>query len=151
MEKHGFSAVVRALLREDRGEAAMTMILSVPVMVAFIFGLMQVCVGYYSYERISELAREGTRYAIVHGATCKTSTGSSCTVSATSLQTFVTGMGLPDLAGGSTSVAATFPDGDEAVGHRVRIVVTYTFPYKIPYSTAKSFTVTSTSQMYFIQ
>ena len=147
----GVSAAVRALLRGDRGEAAMTMVLSVPIMVCFIFGLMQVCVAYYSYERISEIAREGTRYAIVRGATCETYAGGSCTISASSLQTYVLGLGFPDLAGGTTSVVASFPDGDEAIGHHVRVVVTYVFPYKIPYSTAKSFTLTSTSQMTFIQ
>ena len=147
----GLRAVLCALRRGECGEAALTMVLSVPIMVLFMFGLMQVCVAYYSYERISEIAREGTRYAIVRGATCETYAGASCTISTTSLQTYVTSIGFPDLAGGTTTAVATFPDGDEAIGHHVKVVVTYVFPYKIPYSNTKSFTLTSTSLMTFIQ
>jgi Flp pilus assembly protein TadG len=147
----GRKRLAATLLGEERGDAAIEMMLSVPIMVCFIFGLMQVCVAYYGYERISEMAREGTRYAMIRGATCETSTGSSCTISAATLQTYVTGLGIPDLAGGTTSAVATFPDGDEAVGHRVQVVVTYVFPYKIPYVESQSYTLSSTSVMYFQQ
>jgi hypothetical protein len=112
---------------------------------------VQVCLAYYNYERISELARDGTRYAIFRGSTCQLSTGASCTANASGIETYVTSLGLPAFGGATTAAAATFPDGDEAPGHRVRVVVTGTYPYKIPFVATNGITMSSTSEMYIVQ
>ena len=46
-------------------ETAMSMI----ILLTFMFGVMEAGFALYSYHFISEAAREGTRYAIVRGAT----------------------------------------------------------------------------------
>jgi hypothetical protein len=117
----------------------------------FVFGLMQVSLAYYTYEWISECAREGTRYAIVHGSTCQTAGGASCTVTSSGVNTYVAGIGLPNLGGGRMTVTTTYPDGDEVPPHRVQVTVTYLFPYNIPWVTSRSLNMSSSSEMTILQ
>jgi len=125
--------------------------LTLPILFAFLVGLTQLCLGYYTYQLISEYAREGTRYAIVHGANCKTSAGASCTATAAQVNTYVEGFSYPNMGGGTVSAATTYPDGDEVSPHRVQVVVTYTFSYKIPFSPSRNLSMSSTSVMYILQ
>jgi hypothetical protein len=118
---------------------------------AFIFGFIELSLAFYSYDLISELAREGTRYAIVHGSTCVTASGTSCTASAASIGTYVSGIGLPNLGAGTMSVAVSFPDGNEAPSSRVKVTVNYVFPYKVPFMMSGPISMSSNSEMYIIQ
>ncbi len=144
-------ARLRAMAGQEEGESLISFALTMPIMIGVIMGLIQMCLAYYNYERISELAREGTRYAIFHGSTCMLSTGNSCTATAASLQNSVTTYGLPALGGATTAATVTFPDGDQVPGHRVKVVVTCTYPYNIPFLATTGITMSSTSQMYIVQ
>jgi Flp pilus assembly protein TadG len=135
----------------ERGDSLVEFALTVPILLTFLLGLTAMCLGYYTYEWISEAAREGTRYAIVHGANCETSAGVSCEATASQVNSYVTSIGLPNLGGGTMSANTTYPDGDEVSPHRVKVVVTYTFPYTIPWVTSTNISLSSTSQMYIIQ
>jgi len=137
--------------RSERGESLVAFALTIPILFAFIFGLMQVCLAFYTYEWISECAREGTRYAIVHGSTCQAGTGASCTVAAPGVNTYVAGIGLPNLGGGAMTVATTYPDGDEVPPHRVKVNVTYVFPFNIPFVQSNTLSMSSTSEMSILQ
>ena len=146
------------LVHGENGESLVGFAMALPLLLGFLFGLMQVCLGFYTYEWISEAAREGTRYAIVHGATCESSTGISCMVTGTegagsflSVDRYVSGIGLPNLGGGTMNVLTTYPDGDEVPPHRVMVSVTYTLPYKIPFISSRPITMSSASQMSILQ
>jgi Flp pilus assembly protein TadG len=151
------------LAHGDSGESLVSFALSIVVLFGLIFGLVQICFAYYSYEMISELAREGTRYAVVHGSTCETSTGSSCTVKAPAVNSYVSGIGLPKIGGGTLTAATTYPGGmgttgcpdgagSEAPGCYVQVTVSYCFPYKVPLLlSSKPLTMSSTSKMIIIQ
>jgi Flp pilus assembly protein TadG len=139
------------LVRSECGEALIMQGLSLPILLSFVFGLMQVCLLYYSWEMTSEVARQGARYAIVHGSTCETTSGSSCTVTAAQVESYATGLGWPNLGGGTMSVVATFPDGAQTPGDRVLVTVTYHFPYKIPWVTSTTEIISSSSEMYIMQ
>jgi Flp pilus assembly protein TadG len=139
----------RSAVRAEDGDTLVEFALTFHILAALLFGLIQVCIAFYAYEAISDLAREGTRYAIVHGSTCETGAGASCTATASSIQTYVKGIGL--LNSNSLTVTATFPDGTEAPGSRVKVVVQYTSPYKIPWMTTSPISMSSTSEMYIIQ
>jgi len=138
-------------LQDESGESLVTFALTLPTLFGFVFGLMQVCVAYYTYQWISESAREGTRYAIVRGSTCESSAGTSCTAAASGVTAYVNGLGLPNIGGGVATVVTTYPDGDEVPGHRVQVSITYSFPYRIPFVTTKSLSISSQSVMYIIQ
>jgi Flp pilus assembly protein TadG len=139
-------------VREETGETMIGFALSASVLFVFIFGLTTMCLGFYTYQAISEMAREGVRYAIVHGSTCETSSGSSCEVTASQVNTYVQSLGFPNVGGGNMTVNTTYPDGGEAPNaDRVAITVTYTFPWSYPFGGSKTVTMSSTSEMYIIQ
>jgi Flp pilus assembly protein TadG len=141
--------------RNGSGESLVAFAITFPILCSFIFGLIQVCLAFYSHNLISELAREGTRYAIVHGASCETSGGDSCTASTTSsdpssVDSFVYAAGLPNIAGGALTVTTTYPGG-QAVGQFVSVKVNYAFPYHIPFVPSSTLAMSSTSTMQIIQ
>lgn len=167
-----FSHLQTSLVRDENGSSLIEFAFCFVILIAFTIGLVQVCFGYYSYNMISELAREGTRYAIVHGSTCKTSAGASCTASVSNVQSAVTGFGLPNLSAGTltvgpSSAAAMWPGtgadcsggaGSEAPGCPVKVTVTYVFPIQIPkfsWNTLQlsttNLTISTSSQMIILQ
>lgn len=144
-------------LRGEKGQVLVEFALTLPILLMFVFGLMEICLAFYTHEYISELAREGTRYAIVHGSTCVTApNGASCTASstasdATSVATYVQGRGWPNLGGGTLTPVVTYLNGDEAPGHQVQVSITYQFPYNIPFIPASVLSMTSSSTMTILQ
>ena len=137
--------------KNESGQAVVEIALALPIIAAFIFTMIEICLAYYTYCMISESAREGTRYAIVRGSTCQTGTSASCTVSASTMNSVVTQLGWPNLGGGTMSAATTYPDGNENPGSRVQIVVNYVFPYNIPFAPKGTLHMSSTSVMYIVQ
>lgn len=143
---------LRALCSEDAGESLVEVAMSLTIMLAFTFGLIQVGLAYYNKERMSECAREAARYAILHGTTCTNSSG-SCTVTATQIGSFAQGLGYPNLGGGTTTCTASFYTSagssttSNAPGNTVQVLCSYTFPYKIPFVSTAPLTFSSTSQM----
>jgi Flp pilus assembly protein TadG len=135
----------------ERGQAIVEAALIMPIIIAFLFTMIEVCLAFYSYCVISESAREGTRWAIVRGSTCTTGSGGSCTASAASVNSFVSSIGWPNLGNGSLTPSASFPDGNENPGSRVQVVVNYTFPYSIPFAPKGSIQMSATSVMYIVQ
>jgi Flp pilus assembly protein TadG len=141
-------------LRPGRGESGQALIevaLALPIIAAFSFAVIEISLAFYSYCMISESAREGTRYAIVRGATCTTGAGSSCTATASSINSAVSGLGWPNLGNGTMTPNATFPDGNENPGSRVQVTVSYVFPYNLPFLPKGSIHMSSTSVMYIVQ
>ena len=135
----------------ESGQSMLELAVTLPALLALIFCFIELCMMFYSYNMISESAREGTRYAMVHGATCPTSANPTCMVTATQVNTYVSGLGWPNLGGGTVAVATSYPDGNEAIGSRVRVQVTYVFPITMPYVPTNSISMSTTSQMNIIQ
>jgi Flp pilus assembly protein TadG len=135
----------------EGGQAVVEIALALPIIVAFSFAMIELCLAYYTYCMISETAREGTRYAIVRGATCQTGSGGSCTASASTINSVVTHMGWPNLGNGALSANTTYPDGNENPGSRVQVIVNYVYPYNIPFAPKGSLHMSSTSVMYIVQ
>lgn len=136
------------------GESGGSMIefaLSFSALMTFVFCLMETCIALYSYGLISESAREATRYAVVHGSTCLTSSSTSCTASAATINTYAKNLGLPNIGGGTLNVNTTFPDGSNVPGDRVNVSIQYTMPIKLPFVPTNSLSMTSASQMYILQ
>jgi Flp pilus assembly protein TadG len=137
--------------KNEQGQAMIEVALALPVIAAFTLMLIEICLAFYSYCMISETAREGTRYAIVRGATCQTSSGASCTASASTINSVVSHLGWPNLGSGTLSANTTYPDGNENQGSRVQVVVSFTFPYNIPFAPKGTLQMSSTSVMYIVQ
>jgi Flp pilus assembly protein TadG len=145
--------VIRArwLHSDEEGSSLVEFALSVPVLLTFFFGLIQVCIVTYTRGALSECAREGTRYAMVHGSTCETPGNASCTLTASQMNTYVSSNTWPNVGGGAMTVNTTYPDGNENPGSRVQITVTYAFPFRVPMIPTSTLTLSSTSVMYIVQ
>lgn len=60
----------------EEGASLVEMALSASVLFVMLFGIIEVCMGLYAYNFVSEAAREATRYAVVRGP-------NSCLISST--------------------------------------------------------------------
>lgn len=138
-------------LSRDEGSSLVEFSISIPVLLTFFFGLIQVCIATYTRGAISECAREGTRYAMVHGSSCQTASNASCTLAAAAINTYVSGASWPNIGGGTMTVNTTYPDVNENPGSRVQVAVTYAFPFRIPFIPSGTLTMHSTSVMYIAQ
>jgi Flp pilus assembly protein TadG len=143
-----------ALATRNDGSTIIEFAVTLPLLFSLIFCFMEMCLALYSYNLISEAAREGTRYAMFRGASCSTSDGSSCTVTATQVNSYVTALPWPNSAAGTLSAVTTYAaagsstftaGGSKATGSLVKVQVTYVFPIHMPFVPNHSLTMVSTS------
>ena len=127
------------------------MALTLPVLFTLMFCFMQMCLAFYTVDMISEDAREGTRYAMYRGASCPTTANPTCEVTSSQVNSYVSGLGWPNLAGGTLTVTTTYPNGNEAVGSTVQVKVSYTMPITMPFVPKNSMAFSSTSVMPILQ
>ena len=143
----------------EDGQTLIEMAVSLPILFALIFCFMELCLAFYTYDMISESAREGAQYAMVRSTNCVTNnSGASvpCTATSTQVNTYVSHLGWPNIAGGTITPATTYiqvsPNAAGNIpGNYVKVAVTYVFPIKMPFVPKNSITLTSSSQMYIIQ
>lgn len=140
-----------AKLRGEQGQSLVEFALTSSILLTFIFGLIETTLAFYSFNMISEAAREATRYAMVRGSSCTTSANASCTVTASQVNSYVTGLGWPNLGGGTLTPATTFPDGNQNPASRVQVTVSYVFPFHVPFVPTRSMSMSATSVAYIIQ
>jgi Flp pilus assembly protein TadG len=141
----------RARSSREEGTALIEIAVALPLLCAFLFCFMEACLAIYSQDLISELACEGTRYGMVHGAACPTTTNPTCEATATQVNTYVSSITIPNLAGGKITPDTTYPDGNEAVGSRVQVKVSYTFPITMPFVPRNALNLSAISTTYILQ
>lgn len=136
------------------------------VLLAMIFGIFESCLALHTHNYVSEVAREGTRYAIVRGSAC---TGfPDCNATQAQIQTYVQSIQYPGTnpakhmtvtaswfspSGGppaTTWIACTKPPCNQP-GNLVQVGVKYTFPLSIPFWSGATINLSSTSQMVISQ
>jgi len=140
------------MARREDGQSLVEFAISSTVLLTFIFCMAETTLAYYSYDMISESAREGTRYAMVRGSSCTTSGNSSCEASASQVNSYVQGLGWPNLGGGTMTVSTTYPDGNEnPQTSRVKVTIQYVFPIEVPFVPSHSITMNASSEAYIIQ
>lgn len=142
---------LRSRLRAQDGGSIIEFALTLPALFGLLFCFMEMCLAFYTYDMISESAREGARYAMVHGASCPTSGNPTCEATATQVNTYVSGLGWPNIAGGTMTVSTTYPNGNEAVGSAVQVRVSYAFKITLAFVPKSTLNMSSTSLMYIIQ
>jgi Flp pilus assembly protein TadG len=149
---HGKRRFASRLVHDEDGQAIVEAAVTLPVILAFVFTMIELCLIFYSYCMISESAREGTRYAIVHGNSCQTGiTKTSCTASAASINTYTQTLGWPNLGMGTLTANTTFPNGTQNAGNPVTVTVNYVFPINLPFLKKRNMSMSSSSTMYIIQ
>jgi Flp pilus assembly protein TadG len=109
------------LVRHEEGAAVVEMAIALTVLMALMFGIIQMCLMFYCMNFAAEAAREATRYASVRGQNSCSTTSSSftdCNLGPTTtgnpIQTYVQGLGLPFASGMTASATWWSPTATSA-------------------------------------
>lgn len=110
--------------RDEQGQAVVEFALVLPLMLLLLVGIIDAAGAVWASNTLAGAAREGTRYAIVHGASSEYPSGpGSATFTSPDQDSAVTDVVRQRAAGlVGVEVAATWPDGDNGRGSRVTVV-----------------------------
>jgi len=130
--------------RVERGSTLVEFALVVIVLMLMMFGIIDFARALYTYHFVINVAREGTRYAIVRGASCNATLSGCPAEGSNSVPTYIrglsTGIGIdPSLL----AVIATWPGApansstdcsttNDHAGCLVQVQVTYPFKFVFP-------------------
>jgi TadE-like protein len=149
---------IRSCLRGERGTSTIEFALGASLLFMSVCGIMAIAFALYTYNIVSEAAREGARYAIVRGADCHFAT--ACPAQGSDIQTYVQHLGFP---GSSKMVVPTpvwsaYPAGGtckhagcNGPGDQVAVTVTYQFPVVIPFVPRRTLNMSNTAAMVISQ
>jgi Flp pilus assembly protein TadG len=117
--------LARRLIRSERGQALVEFAFVLPVLLLLILGLFDVARAVEQENTLAFAAREGTRYAIVHGSASSSPVPycSSCTNSTITK----TVQNAAISVNGTLTVTVGYPDGDNKRGSRVSVQATAPF------------------------
>jgi Flp pilus assembly protein TadG len=147
-------------MRGEKGSAVVEMALVCTILLPVLFGVIEVSLAVYTYNYVADAAREGSRYAIVRGASCSYLT--NCGATAAQIQNYVQSLGYPGMKASNTTVTTTWltPSASppttwtvcssgvcNAPGNAVQVKVTYSFLMGIPFVKTATMSLHSTSQM----
>ena len=129
-----------AFRRNSRGAVQIEFILSILTVLFLIFGMWELIMIVHTMNVLSDAAKEGVRYAIVHGGGGSTTCSGpnpppECTSPDTSGARVVAVVrdyaqySLHDIS--AISINVTYPDGQIVPPNRVRVEVSYAF---VPYT-----------------
>lgn len=124
----------------ERGAQIVEFALVLPLFFALLFSVIEFSRAIWLYGSAAYGAREGTRFAMVHGST------SSIPATATDVQNRVRSIaGLR-----SATVTTAWPDGNNDPGSRVQVTVTVPFTFVVPLFRLPILNLTATSQMVIV-
>jgi Flp pilus assembly protein TadG len=128
----------RSTTRGSKGQAQVEFALTVVFIMLLILGSLEMIVLIYNYSVLADAAKEGVRYAVVHGTgvgtancsgpggggiTCTDATGANVVTAVTN---YAAGafQNTPALASG---VSVTYQDASSVAPNRVRVTVSYEY------------------------
>ncbi|HTU52197.1 MAG TPA: TadE family protein [Acidobacteriaceae bacterium] len=125
-------------LRSEDGSLVVETALSLLIVIPMVFWMFEMCMLTYTYSVLGDAARQGVRYAIVHGTdsgNCSGPSSGCADTSAANVKSVVTATAaysFHDLS--QMAVQVTYPDGSSAPPSRVNVTINYTYvPYiKLP-------------------
>lgn len=155
---------IRRLTTEENGSNVVEMAVSSVLFLAVLFGVFEMTLAAYTYHLVSDVAREGSRWAIVRGSDCHTNTPrlDHCGADQTAIAAYVKSLSFPgiDSANRMTVTASWYAPGAgtpctsgtcNKAGNTVQVNVLYTFPLAIPFVPASALGITSNSRMVISQ
>lgn len=136
---------------EERGQAVVEFALVSIVFFTLVFGTMDVGRAVWNYNTLAQATREGTRYAIVHGADSSDPSGpGSAYYTPPNTDTNVTQVVETHAAGLNTAqltVQAQWPNGTNSDGDPVTVTSQYTYQPMFNFLGILTFTMSSSSTM----
>jgi Flp pilus assembly protein TadG len=152
-------------ISEEGGSAVVEMALSSVILFALFFGVFQTAMAFYSYQYLSDAAREGARWAIVRGSTSCTNNGiSGCGATGTDVQTYIRNLNYPGINSSNLTATVSYYSapstsggdwvlctGCNSPGKRIKVYLQYSYPLNIPFIPSQTLTMKSVSQMVIAQ
>jgi Flp pilus assembly protein TadG len=125
-------------MRAEEGSLLVETALSLLIVIPMVFWMFEMCMLTYTYSVLGDAARQGVRYAIVHGTdsgNCSGPSSGCADSSAANVKSVVTtaaGFSFHDLS--KMTVQVTYPDLASNPPSRVNVTINYTYvPYiKLP-------------------
>ena len=107
----------------ERGQTVIEFALALPILLLLLVGIFDVARMVWYTNTLAHAAREGTRYAITHGAGSGSPSGPPPQDDAAVVDVATrSATGVPDL-----TVVVTWPDGDNERGSRVAVEATSSY------------------------
>ena len=122
-----------------KGQTYVEFALCAVVVLILTFGVVNFSLVVYAYNFVSYAAREGTRFAAVHGSSNPSPAHSADITNLISAEAY-------GLNGGNLKVSTTWNPNNQP-GSVVAVQVQYTFNFMIPFVTLPPVNLTSSSQM----
>jgi Flp pilus assembly protein TadG len=161
----------RRVGRSESGSALVEFALAVSFIMALFFGVIQFGYALYTYQFVTEISRDLTRYAMVRGSACGFGMpGCGFTDLNSTLQTYaqaaypypgfdmsqltVTNSWYSPVLNADKTVASWTPctgSGCNAPGNMIQVTVQYPFLLSIPFWSATTLNVTSSSSLVIAQ
>jgi Flp pilus assembly protein TadG len=124
--------------RREKGQATVEFALTAVFVVLLIVGAIELIVMIYTYTVLADAAKEGVRYAIVHGtgvgaSNCSGPGGSGVTCSDSSAANVkaavskYTALSFHDSTAVGKGVSVAYPDSYSVAPNRVRVTVAYVY------------------------
>lgn len=106
------------------GATVVEMAIVAPVALVFLIGIVDIGVAVWSYNVAAEAAREGTRYAVVHGSLSAQPVGPSSNNAAveSTVRKYAFGMSSTQI-----QVTSSWPNGTNTPGSLVTVQVDYSY------------------------
>lgn len=104
------------------GQNLVEFALVLPLLTAFIFGIVEFGWAFYAYSELTSAAREGARYAAVHGELCAQDASCQPATPQTVREYIRSRLSLPD-----ADTIDVELDGSLSPGDRVTVRVSYNF------------------------
>jgi Flp pilus assembly protein TadG len=148
------TAIFKAMRRED-GQSTVEMALSLVLTFALAFLLFECCLLAYTYSVLNDAAREGVRYAVVHGIDSSSCSGpSSGCGDSTASNVIAVVKSYAALSFHNTSamnVTVSYPDATQSQPSSLVIVsVSYTFvPFFSLFSSSSTLNLSSQGRILY--
>jgi Flp pilus assembly protein TadG len=126
------------------GSAFVEFVFVAPLFLLLIFGIIEFSRVMLMYHHVGNAAREGSRYAIVHGSAIDGSAKDS-TADETQVQNYVRSISPLDV--NNVFVTTKWLNGDKKPGSPVEVTVKYNFKFLLPFMPVAGIPLTSKSQM----
>ena len=141
----------RRARRGERGQTVVEFALAATALFTLVFGIIDFGRALFTYDIVTNAARIGSRYAIVHGSACSLA---SCPATSAAIQSYVQSQ-VSGIATSQLSVTATWSNASGCTdpnyqGTNCIVTVTVSYPFKLILFN-RSWTMSSSSQMVISQ
>jgi hypothetical protein len=147
----------------QRGNTLTEFALTVPFMLAAMFGVIEFGRALYTYHFVSDAAREASRWASVRGRSCKVYVPVACPASPSDVEDYVTSITPPGIDKSRATLLVNTewvaPPGrgnncgryPKNPGCSVQVTVTDNFKFILPFMPSSTYAMKSTSEMVISQ